>query len=406
MPASRSFGTAVVVGAGPGGSVAAILLARSGWDVTVLERVAAPTAVGAGILLQPNGLAVLYGLGLRDTLRDRAHEIRSGAIRTHHGRVLLRTRVPDFGDGLDHLLALRRSHLATVVTDALADEPNVELRTGAEVLRASAAGDVTFGAGPDEQHLEADLVVAADGVRSPVRSTAGFAATLETTTHTYLRAIVASPDGDHDSDEQTEFWTPLGLFGSSPLGDGTTYFFADADAPRVRAAVDAGDLGALRTTWTSVLEECGPLFAGVATVDDLLVNRVQRVDAASFAHGRVALLGDAAHAMAPNLGQGANSALVDAGVLAQELADRREVGAVLESYDTRRRPAARKVQRDAERLGRAAGVRNGAARWLRDTVVSRTPPSATTRRFRAVQQEDPATLLRSLTRWTNGASGS
>ncbi len=65
-----------------------------------------------------------------------------------------------------------------------------------------------------------------------------------------------------------------------------------------------------------------------------------------------------------------------------------------------------RVQRDAERLARAAGMRNGAARWLRDTVVSRTPASATTRRFRSVQQEDPATLLRSLTRWTNGASGS
>src|SRR4051812_5852892 len=133
MPTNPSNGTAIVVGAGPGGSAAAILLARSGRDVTVLERVATPAAGGAGILLQANGLAVLYGLGLRDALRDRAHEIRGGAIRNHHGHVLLQTRVPDFGDGLDHLLALRRSHLATVLTDALAAEPNVELRTGAEV---------------------------------------------------------------------------------------------------------------------------------------------------------------------------------------------------------------------------------------------------------------------------------
>src|SRR6478672_9686361 len=115
MPTNPPHGTAVVVGAGPGGSVAAILLARSGWDVTVLERVAAPAAVGAGILLQPNGLAVLYGLGLRDAIREQAHEIRGAAIRNQRDRVLLQTRVPDLGAGLDHLLALRRAHLATVL---------------------------------------------------------------------------------------------------------------------------------------------------------------------------------------------------------------------------------------------------------------------------------------------------
>src|SRR4051794_35682706 len=106
MDADRSSGArrVAVVGAGPGGSTAALLLAACGWEVTLLERVAEPTAVGAGLLLQPNGLAVLYGLGLRDALRARAHEIRGAAIRNHHDRALLQTDVPDLGAGLDHLL--------------------------------------------------------------------------------------------------------------------------------------------------------------------------------------------------------------------------------------------------------------------------------------------------------------
>jgi len=246
---------------------------------------------------------------------------------------------------------------------------------------------------PTERELTAELVVAADGVHSRVRATAGFAATLHATAHTYLRAIVPSPTGVDDTDEQAEHWTPIGLFGASALGDGTTYFFADADATSIRAALSAQDLGLLRSAWSSALPASAPHFVAVASIDDLLVNQVQRVDAPSFRNGRVALLCDAAHAMAPNLGQGANSALVDAAVLAQELARSADVASALDAYDARRRPAVQKVQRDADSVARAAGLRNGFARWMRDTLISRTPASASAKRFRAVQQEEPVALL-------------
>jgi 2-polyprenyl-6-methoxyphenol hydroxylase-like FAD-dependent oxidoreductase len=375
-----------------------LLLAATGWRVTLLERVAEPAAVGAGLLLQPNGLAVLDALGLHDALHARAHEIRGAAVRNHRGRTLLETGVPDLGSGLDHLLALRRSHLAAVLADAIASAPAIDLHTGTEVVGVAADGIVTHRSGDDERELTAELVVAADGVRSRARATAGFAATLQAGAHTYLRAIVDGPAGSVASDEQAEHWTPIGLFGASPLGDGTTYFFADADAPSVRTALEARDLDALRSAWSSVLPASAPYFGAVASIDDLLVNEVQRVDAPSFRSGCVALLGDAAHAMAPNLGQGANSALVDSAVLAQELARAADVASALDAYDARRRPAVQKVQRDADRVARAAGLRNGLARWLRDTVISRTPAPASEKRFRAVQQEDPVALFEAVRR--------
>jgi 2-polyprenyl-6-methoxyphenol hydroxylase-like FAD-dependent oxidoreductase len=264
------------------------------------------------------------------------------------------------------------------------------------VQRATPDGAVTYRTANGEQTVEAELVVAADGVHSRVRATAGFAATTSNTSHTYLRAIADRDDAD-DTTEQSETWTPLGLFGSSPLGDGTTYFFADADAPVVRQALDARDIAALCAAWSGTLAASAPFFDRVTSTDDLLVNQVERVDAPNFRSGCVALLGDAAHAMAPNLGQGANSALVDAVALVEELSAHPDIGIALDAYDARRRPAVRKVQRDAERLARAAGLRNGLARRLRDALVARTPASATEKRFRAVQQEDPVALLRSVT---------
>jgi salicylate hydroxylase len=123
-----------VAGAGIGGLPAALLLAGAGAEVTVLERVPEPGAVGAGILLQPNGLAVLYGLGLGDALSRSAFRTGgSGGVADETGRPLVEVELPDFGDGLDHVLALHRAHLHAVLLAAVRDAPRVTLRPGAEV---------------------------------------------------------------------------------------------------------------------------------------------------------------------------------------------------------------------------------------------------------------------------------
>ena len=137
----------VIAGGGPGGSVAALALARGGARVTLLERLDRPGASvlrasgatgasGGGILLHPNGLAVLYALGLGEALRRRAHVSSVGSIRDERGRTILDVPVPDFGAGLDHVLAVRRSHLTGVLADAVAATPGIEVITGADVIDA------------------------------------------------------------------------------------------------------------------------------------------------------------------------------------------------------------------------------------------------------------------------------
>lgn len=111
-PVDREVEVAVV-GGGPGGCVAALLLASRGQRVVVLERNAPGVAAGAGILLQPNGLAVLDAIGLGDPLRARGAEQRSVALYDDRGHVLIDTPVPDFGRGLDHALVVRRSSRTT-----------------------------------------------------------------------------------------------------------------------------------------------------------------------------------------------------------------------------------------------------------------------------------------------------
>ncbi len=387
----------VIAGGGPGGSVAALALARGGARVTVLERFGGQASTGGGILLQPNGLAVLYALGLREALHDLAHVSSTGSIRDARGRTILDVPVPHFGEGLDHVLAVRRSHLTGVLADAVAATPGIDVISGAEVLAADRSGAVQYRRGGADHRLAADLVVGADGVHSNVRKCGTFGARSKTRRSIYVRGTVVDLGGVGEAWQAAEYWTSLGLFGVSPLGDGTTYFYADATAPDVTAAIVDLDLERFRSVWTGVLPACRDVLDRVADDGSLLVNAVHRIDCDTFVDGRLVLLGDAAHAMEPTLGQGANSAFVDAGVMAHLLTSEASVDDALLAYDRRRRPAARTVQRAAGRVARIAALHSSAAASVRNRIMRvASRPTLVGKQYRALQQEDPALLFRAV----------
>jgi 2-polyprenyl-6-methoxyphenol hydroxylase-like FAD-dependent oxidoreductase len=149
---------------------AALLLGSAGASVTLLERVAQPAAVGAGILLQPNGLAVPYALGLGEELQRAAWRTPPAAIRDPAGSVLLELPLPDFGGGLDHGLVLRRSHLYGVLLEAVHAHPAITVQLGTQVRWASPDGTVRSCYQGVEAQSTADLVVGADGAASTVRA--------------------------------------------------------------------------------------------------------------------------------------------------------------------------------------------------------------------------------------------
>jgi 2-polyprenyl-6-methoxyphenol hydroxylase-like FAD-dependent oxidoreductase len=381
--------TAIVVGAGIGGLATALLLEKAGATVTLIEKVETSAPVGAGILLQPNGLAVLAGLGLGPELERSGFALDQISLRRGDGRIIASSSVPAHAPGLDHVLTLRRSTLHAVLVRAV-NAAGVDVRFGTTVLEASPAGTVTVDGPGGVEQLAADLVVAADGVSSVVRRHGSFGDRSTPTGTTYLRAIV---DTELDA-FRGEFWTPLGLFGGAPLGDGSTYFYAAANAPQVAAAVADRDLDTIRRLWSEAVPAGAAAWSGVTSFDQLLVNDVVRVDAERWHDGALVLLGDAAHAMAPTLGQGANSALVDAAVLVQELTRTSDREAALAAYAARRRPAVRAVQDAADRFATLSDLRGRLRPRLRDAVIRAVTriPAAASRQDRLAQQEDPATL--------------
>ena len=347
----------VVCGGATGGSATALFLARTGAHVTLVERVAEPRAIGAGIAIAENGLAVLESLGLGDALAV-ARPVTEVRIVDARGRTLLAPRGQP-----PRAVMLRRSTLQGLLLDAVAGEPRIARRFGTEVVRATPQGAVTIRDETGESTLQADLVIGADGVHSRVREGGAFAAHVRATGIRYVRMLL-----DGDVATGTEAWTPAGLFGAFAV-DGGTYAFASCGTSALGAALDARDLTAFRTAWLRAYPASGRILAGLRSFDELIQNEVIRVDCARWHDGRLVLVGDAAHAMAPNLGQGANSALVDAAVLLDELRRHDALEAGLAAYQRRRRPAVKRVSDASSRLGALAEVTNPITRRLRDRML-------------------------------------
>jgi 2-polyprenyl-6-methoxyphenol hydroxylase-like FAD-dependent oxidoreductase len=381
----------VVVGAGIGGSAASVLLARAGARVTLLERDRRPASVGGGLLLQPNGLAVLYGLGLREHLVRHGTRLTRLRIANAAGRTLVDVGMPRFAEGLDHALVMRRDDLESALRQLVAAQPSIACQLETELTGLSRDGTLTCRRhGHDPTSMTADLIVGADGVHSRVRKRSGLPARVGRTWW-YARGIGPSLPG---LSGMTEYWTKLGIFGIAPVRDGT-YFYAATHAEPIADALRERDVALFRQSWIDTLPVAADVLRNVTGFDDMVVSQVIRIDCPRWTQGRVVLLGDAAHAMAPNLGQGASSALVDATALAWELEQTANQTEALLRYEQRRRTTVRGIQRLADRLGWLSHFTHPAARWLRDTATRRLAPALigdVSQRF--VEQSDPLWLRR------------
>jgi 2-polyprenyl-6-methoxyphenol hydroxylase-like FAD-dependent oxidoreductase len=350
---------AIVAGAGIGGLTAAVALRRRGWDVTILERAQALEPVGAGLGLGPNALHALDAIGLGDEVRRFSAIQGHGGLRRPGGGWLARTDLGGlaarFGD--PQLVALRAD-----VVDLLAGRlPAGVLRTGVTVTDVD-AGDADRRAcvATSAGDLDADLVVAADGIGSRIRAAlfpdspgprySGF---------TTWRFVAPAGAG---RPEPAETWGRGEVFGVLPLASGQVYCYASAPAPAgVRHDDEAAELKQRFGRWHDPI----PGLIGAISPDRVLHDDVYWIAEAlpAYHRGRVALLGDAAHAMTPHLGQGACQAIEDAVVLASV------AGPDLAGYTSARLPRTRMVANGSYRATRLSGMTSPAAIALRNTGI-------------------------------------
>lgn len=348
---------AVVVGAGLGGLATAVALHAAGWSVEVLEQAPHVSAIGAGIAMAPNALRALDVLGVGDDVRARAAVQGAGGYRTPGGRWLIRTDLSAVAQRLgDTFVVLRRRDLVDLL---LARLPEGTVRFGAVVTDVDPGGDdrPAVVLTEDDGHLEADLVVGADGVSSRLRATLfpGHPG-LRYAGYTAWRLLPQDAPQDVAA-TPFETWGRGLRFSALPMDGGAVYCWATATAPpRERADDERADLLSRFGDWHQPVPDLIRATPATSVLRHDVVELARPLR--RLGRGRAVLVGDAAHAMTPDLGQGGCTALEDAVVLAHALATEADVPTAITAYGAARLPRTTAIARRSRQLSRIGQAHN------------------------------------------------
>jgi 2-polyprenyl-6-methoxyphenol hydroxylase-like FAD-dependent oxidoreductase len=369
---------ALVIGAGIAGLATAIALQRAGRDVLVLERAPRLDEIGAGISLWPNAIKALRRLGVGDAVEAAGAPAHDAAFRSWRGAQLgasITSRLQDrFGAPL---VLVHRARLQAVLRRALGPDA---VRLGAECAALDQDEDAVtvrlVGGGVER----GAVVIGADGLRSRVRTALVHDGPPHYAGITAWRGVVPLDDtlGHRVSDGES-----LGggsLFGVAALNGSQVYWWAGIRRPEGAGDVPRAEKSTLLRAFADWHDPIPELVAATPPNAIIRTCLYDRPPLERMSVGRIALTGDAAHPMLPNLGQGAGQAIEDAVVLGEELAAP-DVVAALGRYGARRAGHTAEVVRASRQMSRIAHLRSPVAAGLRNAVLRASPPSAALRRL-------------------------
>lgn len=307
-------------------------MAQRGWTVRVHEMAAELRAFGAGIYIWENGLRVLAAIDAYDDVAAGAHE--AVIYETRHENRIIGTHEFSMRACGSRMLTMTRQHLYGAII-AAADRAGVEIVANSEVVGAETTGVLLTA---DGRRYKADLVIGADGVKSRVRDSLGLLKERQVYNDGIVRVLgprLQEELGPGTWDHVIDFWsfeprllrilyTPcdpqyLYLAMMAPVND------YEASAIPIRADI-----------WTQSFPQLGPAIRSIGARGRY--DPYETTKAIRWSVGRVAIVGDAAHAMAPTLGQGAGSAMMNALALAVSLEDASSIEAALEHWELHERP--------------------------------------------------------------------
>ena len=360
-----------MVGAGPAGLAAALMLARQGRDVVVFERFEQAGPVGAGFMLQPTGLAVLDALGLTPAVEAMAQPIDHIFGReARRGRIVLDVRYDDLHRPRP-ALGVHRAALFDVLHRACV-EAGVRFETGREMVAAE-AGRLSDGRGVASPAF--DLVIDASGARSRIAATLGPGP--RPLAWGALWATVPWPGPPFDERALQQVYRGASkMVGVLPVGarpdrpDRLATFFWS-----LRADDHARWLGAGLEPWKAEVRTLWPETAGLLETltdpDQLTLARYGHHTLVRPVADRLAVIGDAAHSTSPQLGQGVNMGLLDAFALTRALAAHTDLGEALSAYAAARRWHVRLYQALSMGFTPFYQADGRVLPWIRDHVLGK-----------------------------------
>ncbi|MFC5591507.1 FAD-dependent oxidoreductase [Sporosarcina soli] len=327
-----------IAGAGLSGLTLGIALAQRGWDVQIFERSSELREIGAGLYLWENGLKVLESIDVFDEVCQNVEFIQSLNMMDETQDVLHSTVFSE--ENRFCVIPRKEIHSALV---RKAQELGVRIETDARVISAASSGTITLA---NREIVKADLVVAADGINSRIRNSIHIECTVEKVSNGALRALIPKTDAD-EIGIAMEHWNGFRRIGIAPSTDQYRYVYLTSPSTDSEGLSDPIN----KDAWLSSFPH---LKSVIERIDYLRLDQYfYYIYLKTWSAGKVAILGDAAHGMEPNLGQGAGVSMTSALELAKQL-ENDDIETALKNWEDIMKPIADKTQIWSKIYGAAA----------------------------------------------------
>lgn len=353
-----------IVGGGIGGLSAAICLSRIGIEVEVFERASEIRESGAGVSLWPNATRVLAQMGLLQTCLVKSLPLSSLELVNLQRKSLLQIRIDQEETPV---ICMRRPELLAMLHAQVSEKSIYVAHNCTRITTAGAKVAVEFAA---QDARTFDAVIGADGAKSLVRSyVTGVTQEPVYRGYSIWRGVVECDLGDDSSNRIQEFWGSGRRFGILPIGKNALCWYATDT--RGKTQEDSADnrkleLLSLFTGWPSPIPE----IIRATPPRDILKNGAADLCLRGpwFKH-RVTIIGDAAHPLTPNVGQGCCLALEDSLVLSLALQKTGEVERAFQLFGQARRKRVAAIVRATRWIGSVGQSRSKAAVFIRDQLL-------------------------------------
>ncbi|UQZ34143.1 FAD-binding protein [Paenibacillus sp. PK3_47] len=357
----------LIIGGGIAGLCTAITLQQIGMKVKVYEKNTHPSVAGAGIIIAPNALQALGPYRISDEIIRQGNPGQGFYILSDRGRPITQLTIPS---GYGSLYSIHRKDLHQILLSAL---PPGTVEWGKPFLQLEQKDHQVRVAFSDGSEAMGDLVVAADGIHSNVRKQIFHKDTYRYAGYTCWRGVVSGEALPGSSHHFIETWGTKGRFGIVPLPNNKVYWYALINArqgdPRI-ANYTTKDLHHLFKNYHDPI----PSLLLKTTPHDMIHRDI--VDIAPmerFCSDRVVFIGDAAHAITPNMGQGACQAIEDARTLAECLSVQSNYQRAFADYENRRRKRIKQISDQSWKIGKMAQSESFLFTSVRNQLMKHAP---------------------------------
>jgi 2-polyprenyl-6-methoxyphenol hydroxylase-like FAD-dependent oxidoreductase len=373
-----------IIGGGIAGLTAAIALNKIGIYPEIFESAPAIRGIGAGLVLAANAIKGFQRLEIADEVIQLGRLLSSFTLYDEKGKEIIKTNSKEISKkyGADNFTISR----ATLHKLLLSKLDPARIHPGKQVYSLEKRANAILLKFNDNTSHETDFVVAADGIHSAVRKKLLPEALTRYAGYTCWRAIIE--DANLNLAETSETWGTKGRFGIVPLTGNKIYWFACINAPendRKMKEMKTRDLANIFKDYHKPIPE---ILSSTKDENVIWNDIIDLKPTNNFAFGNIILIGDAAHATTPNLGQGACQAIEDAVVLADELHRNSDYVNAFKKFEQRRIKRTRFIVNRSWSIGKMAQTDNKVLAEVRNFIFRHVPAGLNDQQIRKLYQVD------------------